>query len=83
LGTIADDAINAQRQAALAEELTCRGRRALPGIGQHPTEDWRGEPSYWVPGLAREAAQNLGIQFQQNAIVWAGSDAVPELILLR
>jgi len=36
-----------------------------------------------VPGLARAAAQELGRQFQQNAIIWAGADAVPELILLR
>jgi hypothetical protein len=83
LGTIVDAAVNAQRQAALAQELTLQGRRPFPGIGQHPTGDWPGEPSYWVPGLIREAAQNLGTRFQQNAIIWAGSDAVPELILLR
>jgi hypothetical protein len=83
LGTIVTDAVNAERQAALAEELTRQGRPAIPGIGRHPTGNWPGEPSYWVPGLTREAAQNLGTQFQQNAIIWAGSDAVPELILLR
>ena len=83
LGAIVDDAVNAKHQAALAQELALEGRPAIPGIGQHPTGDWPGEPSYWVPGLAREAAENLGRQVQQNAIVWAGSDAIPELILLR
>ena len=83
LGTTVEDAVNIQRQTALAQELTVQGRLAIPGIGQHPTGDWPGEPSYWVPGLTREAAQKLGVQFQQNAIIWAGSDALPELILLR
>jgi hypothetical protein len=83
LGKIVDDAVNAQRQAALAQELTLQGWRAIPGIGQHPTGAWPGEPSFWVPGQTREAAQNLGTQFQQNAIIWAGGEAVPELILLR
>jgi hypothetical protein len=34
-------------------------------------------------GVTRRAAQALGRQFEQNAIVWAGAAAVPELILLR
>jgi hypothetical protein len=36
-----------------------------------------------VPGLTRTAAQQLGRQFEQNAIIWADADAIPELILLR
>ena len=34
-------------------------------------------------GLAQEAAKALGTRLEQNAIVWAGGDAVPQLILLR
>ena len=30
-----------------------------------------------------EAAKALGTRLEQNAIVWAGGDAVPQLILLR
>jgi hypothetical protein len=56
---------------------------AIPGIGVHPTGEWRGEPSYLVPGLSREAAEELGRQFEQNALIWSGADAVPELLLLR
>jgi hypothetical protein len=82
-GTLVEAAVNVRRQAALAQELTHQGRQAISGVGQHPTGDWPGEPSFWVPGLGREAAQNLGMQFQQNAIIWAGSDAVPQLMLLR
>jgi len=36
-----------------------------------------------VPGLSLEASKSLGARFEQNAIVWSGADAVPQLILLR
>ncbi|HTC51986.1 MAG TPA: DUF3293 domain-containing protein [Steroidobacteraceae bacterium] len=83
LGAIVAEAVNRQRQQDLAAQLSRLKLPALEGIGQHPTSGWPGEPSYLVPGLARAAAQELGRQFQQNAIIWAGADAVPELILLR
>ncbi len=83
LGVFMDDAVNAQRQEALRAELSRQGRVALPGIGQHPTGAWTGEPSYLVLGLTRMAAQALGRKFQRNAIIWNGADAIPELILLR
>lgn len=41
------------------------------------------EKSFFVPGLDLNTAQTLGQQFDQNAIVWIGSDAIPRLILLR
>ena len=82
-GQIVSDRLKARQQQALIEEITRRGLTAIPGIGVHPTGDWRGEPSYLVPGLDREAAEELGHRFGQNAIVWSGADAVPELVLLR
>lgn len=78
-----DAAANAARQAALAEELSRRSLVFLPGIGRHPSNDWPGEDSFLVFGLALEAAKVLGAKFEQNALVWAGADAVPQLILLR
>lgn len=83
LGVITNDAANAQRQEELRAELSQQGRVVLPGIGQHPNGAWPGEPSYLVLGLTRTAAQALGRKFQQNAVIWAGADSVPELILLR
>jgi len=83
LGEMTAEALNAQHQAALAAELSRQGRTAIAGIGEHPAGGWPAEPSYLVLGLTREAAQQLGRQFAQNAIVWAGANAVPELILLR
>lgn len=83
LGEVVDAAVNARRQEALAAEVSRQGLPALTGIGQHPTNTWPGEPSVLVLGLTRAAAQELGRQFEQNAIIWAGADAVPELVLLR
>jgi hypothetical protein len=74
---------NAARQQALADALRASGFACLPGIGQHPSGDWPGEDSLLALGPTLDEAQALGDQFEQNAIVWAGDDAVPRLILLR
>ena len=78
-----DESANADRQAALARELQQRSLSYIEGIGQHPSNEWLGEPSFLVLGLSREAAMALGNRHEQNAIVWCGVDAVPELVLLR
>ena len=78
-----DDAANAARQAALQNELSRRSLIFLPGIGQHPSNEWPGEDSFLVLGLTLEAAKVLGSKFEQNGFVWSGTDAVAQLILLR
>jgi hypothetical protein len=78
-----DELANAERQAALARELQQRSLTYIEGIGQHPKNEWPGELSFLVLGLSREAAKALGNRHEQNAIVWSGLDAVPELVLLR
>lgn len=35
-----------------------------------------------VLGLALEAAKSLGNAYEQNAVIWCGADAVPNLVLL-
>lgn len=79
----ADAALNVERQQALAHALRQRGLSFIDGIGQHPTNGWPGEASFLVLGLTLEDARTLGTQHGQNAIVWSGADAVPQLILLR
>ncbi len=74
---------NASRHAQLGAELSKRGLVHIEGIGQHPTNGWPGEPSYLIVGLDLEAARTLGNRLEQNAIVWIGADAVPELVLLK
>jgi hypothetical protein len=83
LGKRAAAARNAQRQQALLAELTRRKLVVIRGMGQHPTNQWPCEPSFLVLGITRRAARALGRQFEQNAIIWSGPDAVPKLILLR
>jgi len=78
-----DETVNADRQAKLAKELTACNVQFIAGIGRHPSNDWPGEPSFLVLGLSLEAARAVGAKFEQNAIVWCGADAVPQLILLR
>ncbi len=77
------DADNAQRQADLAQELKTRGLAYLEGVGQHPSNQWKGESSFLVLGLSREAAKVLGARFEQNAVVLFGGDGVGELVVLR
>ena len=78
-----DAASNAQRQLGLAKELKQRSLAFAPGIGQHPGNGWPGEDSFLVYGLTLEAAKALGTRLEQNAFIWSGADAVPQLIVLR
>lgn len=77
------DERNAARQAALRAELQGAGLIHFEGAGQHPSNGWPPEPSFLVLGLDRVAARELGRRWEQNAIVWAGPEAIPELIVLR
>jgi hypothetical protein len=77
------DAANKARQAELAKELNGRNLIFFDGIGKHPSGEWAAEPSYFVLGLSLETAKALGKKYDQNAIVWCGSEAIPELVLLR
>ena len=74
---------NAERQAELARELERLGLAYIEGVGKHPSNSWPGEPSFLVLGATLDVARTLGQKHGQNAIVWCGADAVPQLILLR
>ncbi len=77
------DKANRAAHARLGDELALMGRLVLEGAGVDPTGEWRPEPSYLVLGVEMAAAQEFGRRYQQNAVVWVGTDAVPELVLLR
>ena len=64
-------------------DLVAEGRVCLAGQGRHPDGGWPPEPSLLVLGLDRVAASELGRRWDQNAVVWVGEDATPELVLLR
>lgn len=81
--------LNAVRQQALEASLQQQGWQWLPGQGEGSAEHTQNTPCQWPPeasclvfGIRREEAAELGRQYQQNAIVFCGSDAVPELLVL-
>lgn len=74
---------NADRMLQLVKDLNNRSLGFLPGIGQHPSNQWPGEPSYLILGLSLEAAKILGNRHQQNAIVWSSETGIPELVALK
>jgi hypothetical protein len=74
---------NIKRNAQLQRELSTQGHVILNGYGQDPLKEWPAEDSYLVLGLGLEQAKALGIQYEQNAVVWCDIDAIPKLILLR
>ena len=82
-GTIQSDAANAKGHAELASKLNELGRQTIEGSGSEEGTDWPAEKSHFALGLDLDTAKALGSHFHQDAIVWVGPDAVPQLILLR
>ena len=78
-----DAAGNAARHRALLQALAAEGWRFLEGAGRHPSNGWPAEPSALVFDLPLEASREFGRRYEQNAFVWCGLDAVPQLVLLR
>jgi Protein of unknown function (DUF3293) len=74
---------NSTRQTRLAKDVRALGLKLIEGEGNHPNGLWPGEASYLILGLSLDEAQKLGQQYQQNAILWCGADAIPRLVLLK
>lgn len=74
---------NAASQALLKSELAALGATLFEGVGQGDDPAWPDEASYLALGLSRDQACLLGRKYQQNAIVWIGTNGTPELVLLR
>lgn len=70
-------------QRALIHQLDDLGLPQLPGSNFDRAHAWPPEPTRLVLGIPLPLAQEIGAQFQQDAILWAGADAIPRLILLR
>ena len=67
----------------LHEDLAPLAIEMIEGAGQADQGDWPAERSFLAFGIDLERSRSLGARYGQNAIVWAGEDAVPHLILLR
>lgn len=73
---------NQTRQQLLIDELDRHQVTYLFGESRHPSEDSPGLPCSLVLNIPIDAAKRLGCHFEQNAVLWIGSDAVPYLVLL-
>lgn len=82
LGEKLSAAENMARHKELVELLEFGRYPNWEGRGYRPSGDWE-ETSALALGVSRHFARWLGNKFNQNAVVWAGVDAVPRLVLLR
>jgi hypothetical protein len=82
-GAIQSDEANERGHAELASMLHDQGLQVIEGYGSEEGTEWPAEKSYFALGLQLDAAERIGRHFDQDAIVWVGSDAIPQLILLR
>ena len=72
-----------QAHAELTKTLAHLGLESIEGSGSEEGTNWPAEKSLFALVLSREGAISIGRQFDQDAIVWVGESAVPELVLLR
>ncbi len=86
-GALQPEAANHLAHAQLATQIAQLGHEVIAGAGSAADSEkgggWAAEESYFALGMALETAKAMGTHFDQDAIVWVGADAVPQLILLR
>jgi len=75
-------AANAAAAARLTQRLQDLGYSLLAGFGADPGGTWPAEESVLALGLEREAAARIAREFGQAAMLHAGQDAIPRLVLL-
>jgi hypothetical protein len=67
----------------LIADLIEQGCEFIEGEGVDPNGEWPGETSVLVLDIDRASAERLGSRYDQNAIVWIDTDAIPRLLVLR
>ncbi len=82
-GTQQSDEANIAAHERLGSHLRALTNFVIEGEGVDPGRKWPAERSFLVTGINRETSVLLGQRAHQDAVVWAGPDAVPELLLLR
>lgn len=75
--------LNQIRNTQLRHALTQHTHLVFAGVSTDPAKKWPAEKSFLALGINLKTAMSLGKQFDQNAVVWADTDAIPRLILLR
>lgn len=75
--------LNQIRNTQLRNALTQHTHLVFAGVSTDPAKLWPTEKSFLALGINLKTAMLLGRQFDQNAVVWVDTDAIPRLILLR
>lgn len=71
---------NLRRQKELIDSLRRERLMFFPGAGVGDDSQWPPEESVLVLSISRPRAIQLAREFGQNAILFGGADAVPELL---
>ena len=74
--------INETAHKSLLTDLAVSSIYWFEGMGHDTNSDWR-EASVLALGVSLDLGSQFGTKYGQNAIVWAGADAIPKLVLLR
>ena len=80
---VTSESDNTAAQLRLETVLSERSVPFISAIGEDPEMEWPAEESVLALNLNLNATKELGFEFLQNAVVWSGQDAVPQLVLLR
>jgi len=78
-----EEAANQSAHRVLGRRLAALTLHVFDGAGRDTLGEWPAEKSFLALGINGDIAAQLGKEFGQDAIVWCGVDAVPELVLLR
>ncbi len=73
---------NKRRNQTLTVELERRKFTYLKGLGRDVDGHWPPEDSYFVLGISREEAMEVGQAFSQNALLYGEQGQVPQLVWL-
>jgi hypothetical protein len=71
---------NKDRHNQLSTQVSILNLQMVSGEGIDPSGHWPGEPSLLILGSSFRDACQLGLNFEQNAIVWVGRNAIPKLV---
>ena len=79
---VCSDAHNRAATTRLETIIRAEGLPFCTTLALDPSAEWPPERGFLIAGLDQTAAEALGRQFGQNAVVWSGGDAVPRLLVL-
>jgi hypothetical protein len=77
------DLDNELAHAELGNELLAITTHVIEGVGAEPTGGWKPEKSFLAFGIGEQLSRELGAKYRQDAVVWVGENAIPQLLLLR